>query len=607
VTPIEDYALLGDRRSAALVSRGGSVDWWCTPRFDSPACFAALLGAPENGRFLLAPKEEAVSTRHYRDGSLVLETEHATKTGRVRVVECLVRDTERPTLVRLVEGIEGTVDMHLELIVRFDYGSVVPWVRRVDGAWRAVAGPDGLEMATPVHVHGRRMSTVADFVVHAGEQVPFALGWFPSHDPQRVKPNAAELIEQTERGWVEWTSRVLPTSEWREAVTRSVLTLEALTYAPTGGIVAAPTTSLPEAIGGSRNWDYRFCWVRDATLTLEALLASGFREEADRWRNWLLRTVAGDPEKLQTMYGVDGERRLTELDLDWLPGYGGSRPVRSGNCAHTQLQLDTYGELIDVLYQAARHGIQPSGNTWEVARLVLDVLERRWTEPDEGIWEVRGRRRHFTLSKVLCWVAFDRAVALVEHFDLDGPVDRWRALRDTIHAEVSERSYNASKGAFVQSYGSDELDAATLLIPAVGFLPATDPRVLGTIDAIERELIVDGLVRRYDAGNASIDGIGEPEGVFLPCSFWMAEALALAGRGDKARALFERLIGMANDVGLYSEEYDPVHSRLLGNFPQAFTHLALVGAAYTLSPPSTSTRRRRDRDHAQPPYMQRDE
>jgi GH15 family glucan-1,4-alpha-glucosidase len=497
--------------------------------------------------------------------------------------------------------------MHLELIVRFDYGSVVPWVRRVDGAWRAVAGPDGLEMRTPVHVHGRRMSTVADFTVHAGDQAPFVLGWFPSHNPQPVDADAAALIKDTERGWVDWACRVVPTSEYHEAVTRSVLTLEALTYSPTGGIVAAPTTSLPEVMGGSRNWDYRFCWVRDATLTLEALLASGFREEAQRWRNWLLRTVAGDPDMLQTLYGVDGERRLTELELDWLPGYAGSSPVRSGNCAHTQLQLDTYGEIIDMLYQSARHGIPPGGNTWEVARLLLDVLEHRWTEPDEGIWEVRGRRRHFILSKVLSWVAFDRAVALVEHYDLDGPVDRWRALRDTIHAEVCDRSYNANKGAFVQSYGSDQLDASALLIPAVGFLPATDPRVLGTIDAIARELSVDGLVRRYDTNDASFDGIGEPEGVFLPCSFWMAEALVLAGRRDEGRALFERLLGLANDLGLFSEEYDPVQGRMLGNFPQAFTHLAVVGAAYTLSPPSASTPRRRDRNHVHNPFMDRDD
>ena len=601
MTPIEDYALLGDRRTAALVSRSGSIDWWCTPRFDSGACFAALLGIAEHGRFLLTPKQDAVSTRKYRDGSLVLETEHATESGRVRVTDCLARGTDRPTLVRLVEGLDGAVDMDLQLVVRFDYGSAVPWVRRVEGAWRAIAGPDGLELRTPVHLHGRQMSTVAEFPVSAGDKVPFVLGWFPAYDPQPVSTDAAGLIEDTARIWIEWSARALPCAEWHDEVVRSVVTLEALTYAPTGGIVAAPTTSLPEVVGGSRNWDYRFCWVRDATLTLEALLATGFREEAERWRDWLLRTAAGDPEKLQTLYGVAGERRLTEQELAWLPGYRGSSPVRTGNGAHEQLQLDTYGELVDVLFQSARHGIRPSANAWALAIALLDTLERRWSEPDEGIWEVRGARRHFTHSKVLSWVAFDRAVAMVEHYGYGGPVERWRALRDVIHTEVCEHGYSAKRGAFVQSYGSDELDASVLMIPIVGFLPGNDPRVLGTIDVITRDLTVDGLVRRYDPTDESIDGIGESEGVFLPCNFWLAEALALAGRHDEARTLFERLLGLANDVGLFAEEYDPARGTLLGNFPQAFTHLALVGSALTLSSGSTESPRRRDRNHRSAP------
>ncbi len=594
---LEDYALLGDRRTAALVSKGGSVDWWCTPRFDAPACFAALLGTPDHGRFLIAPTDpDCVTTRRYRPGTMVLETEHTTATGKVRVVDCLALEHSRPLLVRQVEGLEGSVEMAVEIIVRFDYGSIEPWVRLVDDRWRAVAGPEGVELSTPVHLHGHRKTSRAHFTVAAGKQVPFILGWFPSNEPHRITEDAAAVIDDTTAHWDRWSGRCQYAGEWREPVLRSLLTLEALTFEPTGGIVAAPTTSLPETIGGSRNWDYRYCWVRDATLTLEAFLIGGFQHEALRWREWLLRAAAGDPLTLQTMYGVAGERRLTELELPWLPGYEGSAPVRTGNGAHSQLQLDVYGELLDVLWQATRAGTPPSENSWALAQLLLGVLEDRWREPDEGIWEVRGPRRHFTHSKVLCWVAFDRAVAMVEHAGYEGPADRWRAIRDEIHAEVCDKGYDTELGAFTQCFGIKKLDASTLMIPLVGFLPGDDPRVRSTIDAIRRDLTDDGLVRRYVAEEDAIDGIGEPEGVFLPCSFWLVEALALAGEHDEARTLFDRLLVMANDVGLFSEEYDTKAKRFLGNFPQAFTHLALVAAAHTLAPDaSPSRRRRRDR------------
>jgi GH15 family glucan-1,4-alpha-glucosidase len=594
VPALEDYALLGDRRTAAMVSRAGSVDWWCAPRFDAPACFAAMLGTADHGRFSIAPKDGVVrTTRRYRPGTMVLETEHETASGRVRVVDCLALGHSRPLLVRLVEGLNGQVDMAVELIVRFDYGSIVPWVRRVDERWRAIAGPDGLELCTPLQLHGRGLTSAAEFTIAAGEHMPFVLGWFPSHEPRRVPEDARALVEHTTTTWARWSERCEYSGEWREPVLRSLVTLEALTFEATGGIVAAPTTSLPEMPGGSRNWDYRYCWVRDATLTLEAFMIGGYQDEALRWREWLLRAVAGDPEQLQTMYGVAGERRLTELELAWLPGYENSKPVRTGNGAHTQLQLDVYGELLDVLWQAARAGTPPGAGSWSLAQLLLEVLETRWREPDEGIWEVRGRRRHFTHSKVLCWVAFDRAVAMVEQAGYDGPADRWRAIRDEIHAEVCAQGYDERLGAFTQSFSSTELDASVLMIPLVGFLPGDDPRVRSTIDVLRRELTDDGFVARYDPSDPGVDGIGEPEGVFLPCSFWMVEALTLAGERDDARALFERLLGLANDVGLFSEEYDPKTRRLLGNFPQAFTHLALVGAAHTLAPERSPQRRRR--------------
>jgi len=598
---LEDYALLGDCHSAALVSREGSIDWWCVPRFDSPACFAALLGTPDHGRFLITPTGPAQSSRRYRPESMVLETEHDTDTGRVRVVDCLVTGRDRPLLVRLVEGITGEVAMRVELIVRFDYGSIVPWVRHYDGAWQAVAGPDLLELSTPVRLAGANLTTTAQFTVGRRDRVPFVLGWFPSHDGERVPSNATQLISRTSKHWKTWSARCGYRGQWRDAVLRSLLTLESLTYAPTGGIVAAPTTSLPETLGGSRNWDYRYCWVRDATLTLEALIAGGYSDEAARWRQWLVRAAAGRPEELQTMYGVAGERRLTELELDWLPGYGGAKPVRTGNAAHEQLQLDVYGELADVLWQGVRADMMLSAEQWSLLGLLLESLERRWGEPDEGIWEVRGPRRHFTHSKVMCWVAFDRALAIAEAMGLEGPLDRWREIRDEIHDQVCDRAFNATLGAFTQTYDGTDLDAAVLMIPLVGFLPASDPRVASTISAIDRDvseggLTQDGFVMRYIPTHESVDGIGEREGVFLPCSFWLVEALALSGRTHEAHALFERLLVLANDVGLYSEEYDPDVPRLLGNFPQAFTHLALVAAAHTLEPETFAmTRRRRDR------------
>jgi len=596
VPALEDYALLGDRRTAALVSRTGSVDWWCTPRFDAPACFAALVGTPEHGHFSIAPTAALVDTsRLYRPGTMVLETEHETESGMVRVVDCLALGHARPLLVRIVEGISGSVEMGVELVTRFDYGSIIPWVRRVDGRWRAIAGPEGLELYTPVRLHGRGKTSAAEFTVAAGEQVPFVLGWFPSQDPRPVPDDASALVEHTTGMWSHWSARCAYSGEWREPVLRSLLTLEALTTETTGGIVAAPTTSLPETIGGTRNWDYRYCWVRDATLTLEAFLIGGYQTEALRWREWLLRAAAGDPEQLQTMYGVGGERRLTELELDWLPGYEGSTPVRTGNGAHSQLQLDVYGELLDVLWQAARAGTPPSANSWSLALLLLEVLEKRWREPDEGIWEVRGPRRHFTHSKVLCWVAFDRAVAMVEQAGYRGPVERWRAIRDEIHAAVCKQGYDRKRRTFTQSFGSAELDASVLMIPLVGFLPGDDPRVRSTIDVLRRELTHDGFLRRYQPSDPGIDGIGEPEGVFLPCSFWLVEAMALAGQHDDALALFERLLALANDLGLFAEEYDPTARRFLGNFPQAFTHLAMVAAAHTLAPErSPQQRRRRD-------------
>ncbi len=591
---IEDYALIGDTHTAALVSRGGSIDWLCLPRFDSPACFSALLGDERHGRWLIAPAGPVRSVRRsYQGDSLVLETEFRTRDGVVRLVDCMPPRQRDPDVARVVEGVRGRVHMRMELVIRFDYGSIVPWVRRQDGALHAIAGPDSVWLRSPVEVRGENFRTVAEFTVEEGERVPFILTWHESHRraPRAIDPIRA--VDDTESWWSKWASRITYEGAWRDAVIRSLLTLKALTYAPTGGIVAAPTTSLPEALGGVRNWDYRQCWVRDATLTLDALMLAGLVSEAKAWREWLLRAVAGRPGQMQIMYGLAGERRLTEQELGWLPGYEGSRPVRTGNAAVNQFQLDVYGEVMDALYLARRAGLQTDEPAWDFQLALMDFLESNWQEPDEGIWEIRGPRRHFTHSKVMAWVAMDRAVKAVELHGLAGPLDRWRALRREIHEEVCERGFDAGRDSFVQSYGGSQLDASLLMIPMVGFLPASDPRVRGTVDAIQRELVVDGLVLRYHPDDsASVDGLPPGEGAFLACSFWLADNLALLGRLDEARAQFERLLELRNDVGLLAEEYDPKAGRQLGNFPQAFSHVALVNTASHLSAPTPRGHRR---------------
>ncbi|MEZ5080105.1 MAG: glycoside hydrolase family 15 protein [Thermoleophilia bacterium] len=592
---IEDYALIGDLHTAALIGRDGSIDWCCFPRFDSDACFAALLGDPENGRWRLAPAEPAVrSTRRYRDGTLILESVVETASGTIRTIDFMPPRTRAPDIIRIVEGLDGEVAMRSELRIRFDYGRIVPWVRRLDGARVAIAGPDALCFRAPVEVRGEAMATVADFVVRAGERVSFALTWFPSH--QRLPPGPADpeaALAQTESYWLDWGAAYTHHGDRHEAVRESLLILKALTYAPTGGIVAAPSTSLPEVIGGPRNWDYRFCWLRDATLTLSAMLDCGYREEARAWRGWLLRAVAGDAADLQIMYGLAGERRLDERELEWLTGFEGSRPVRVGNAAHRQLQLDVYGEVMDAAYRASVHGVRADADEWSLLTTLLAWLEDGWRRPDAGIWEVRGPERHFTHSKVMAWVAFDRGVRFNEEFGLPAPVERWRRIRDEIRGEVLGRSWSVERQAFVQSYGSTELDASLLLLPLVGFIPADDPRMVSTVAAIRRDLTRDGLVLRYmPREGGPLDGLDAGEGVFLPCSFWLVSVLAMQGRGDEARELFERLLDIRNDVGLLSEEYDPVGNRQLGNVPQAFTHLALVNAALALEVGSAASSRR---------------
>jgi len=591
---IEDYALIGDLQTAALVERGGSIDWLSFPRFDSGACFAALLGDVENGRWLLAPRGEATSTRRYLHDTLVLETTWETPEGTVRVFDFMPPRGKAPDVVRMVEGVRGQVAMRSELVIRFDYGHVVPWVRRVDDTRQAVAGPDALCFRTPAHTRGENMRTVSEFAIEEGERVPFVLTWYPSHETEPAEIDPEVALAETESFWREWNARcTVPfPGEWVDLLHRSLMVLKALTYAPTGGIVAAPTTSLPEWIGGVRNWDYRYCWLRDATLTLLALLHADHVDEALDWRAWLLRAVAGDPADIQIMYGVAGERRLTELELPWLSGYEDSAPVRIGNAASEQLQVDVFGEIMDALYQARAHGLPKQQHAWEIQKTLLRYLEGAWTQPDEGIWEIRGEPRHFVHSKVMAWVAFDRGVRSVEEQGLDGPVDRWREVRDSIHAEVCERGYDDAVGSFVQSYGSQEVDASLLMIPLIGFLAASDRRVRGTIEAVERELLQDGLVVRYRT-RAGVDGLPPGEGVFLPCSFWLVDCYELTGRHDEAHALFERLVALANDVGLLAEEYDPATQRLLGNFPQAFTHLALVNSAFNVLPHLPSPMHRR--------------
>jgi GH15 family glucan-1,4-alpha-glucosidase len=582
--PIEDYALLGDCQTAALVGNDGSIDWLCFPRFDSPACFAKLLGEREHGRWKIAPVGEPTRvTRRYRDGTMILETEIETADGVVVIIDFMPLRTRAPDIVRIVVGKRGTVRMNMDLVVRFDYGSTVPWVRKVDGALLAVAGPNAVRLVAPVSHRGEGMATVADFDMREGERVPFILTWYPSfaHEPGAIDPERA-LVE-TESFWKKWSDRSTYQGEHKEAVTRSLITLKALTDARTGGIVAAPTTSLPEALGGVRNWDYRYCWLRDATFTLLSLLSAGYREEAQSWREWLLRAVAGEPSKLQIMYTVNGDRRLEEYEVPWLPGYEKSAPVRIGNAAFAQRQLDVYGEVIDALHQSHCRGLDTEEFAWRMQVVILDFLETAWKEPDEGIWEVRGPRRDFTHSKVMAWVAFDRAVKSVERFKVEGPLDKWRTIRDAIHREVCDKGYDSKKNTFVQHYGATDLDASVLMLPLVGFLPASDPRVRGTVEAIMRELDDEGFVRRYLPQKSGVDGLPGAEGVFLPCTFWLADNLYLLGRHDEARAIFARLLALRNDVGLLSEEYDVRKRRLVGNFPQAFSHVSLVNSACNLS------------------------
>ena len=583
--PIEDYGLIGDLHAAALVGRDGSIDWLCLPRFDAGACFAALLGTPGHGRWLIAPAAAVRGTRRrYREGTLILETDFETDDGAVRIIDCMPLSGERWDVLRIVEGLDGRVPMRMELVIRFDYGAIVPWVRQVDGMLQATAGPDRLELHTDVPLRGEDMKTVAEFDVAAGERRPFLLNYSPSFEAPRpaVDPDAA--LAATEDTWCAWTRRCNYQGRWRAQVERSLITLKALTYEPTGGIIAAPTTSLPEQPGGVRNWDYRYCWLRDATFTLGALLLAGYHDEATAWREWLLRAAAGSPEDLQVLYSVTGERRLDEYLVGWLPGYGAGGPVRVGNAASKQFQLDIYGEIMDTLHLARGAGLEPEPDAWRIQLALLHYLESAWQLPDEGIWEVRGPRRHFTHSKVMAWVAFDRAVKDAEAFGLEGPVARWRQLRDAIHAQVCTAGFDAARNTFVQSYGSALLDASLLLIPQVGFLPPEDPRVRGTVEAIERELVADGLVLRYTT-ESDVDALPAGEGCFLPCSFWLADALVLIGRREEGEALFERLLGLANDLGLLAEEYDPRGGHQLGNFPQALTHMALINTARLLSMP----------------------
>jgi GH15 family glucan-1,4-alpha-glucosidase len=584
---IEQYAMVGDTQTAALIGDDGSVDWMCAPRFDSGACFAALLGDENNGRWLIAPAAGGRATRRqYRDHTLVLETEFETPDGAVRIIDFMPIRDQTVDVVRIVEGLRGHVPMQMHLTIRFDYGQTIPWVRNIGGALVAVAGPDALVLRAPVETRGVGHSTVAEFTVRAGQRVPFSLAWYPSHQDVPRPRNTAWSLSRTESWWHNWSKKWTYDGDYPEALQRSVITLKALTYAPTGGIVAAPTTSLPEWIGSVRNWDYRFCWLRDATFTLLSLLHAGYEEEARAWRGWLLRATAGEPDELQIMYGPAGERRLTEWKVPWLPGYQGSTPVRVGNAASEQFQLDVYGEVIDALYESRRGAIvERDLHALDLILALLDFLEDAWKRPDEGIWEVRGPRQHFTHSKVMAWVAFDRAVRGLHEFGTQDDIDaatRFAAIRDEIHAEVCAKAYDADRKTFVQAYGSSNLDAALLMMPLVGFLPATDERMQGTVAAIQRELTTEGFVRRYST-DAAVDGLPPGEGVFLPCTFWMADNLALMGRVDEGRALFERLIGLANDVGLLAEEYDPESRRHLGNFPQAFTHVALVNSGFNLS------------------------
>ena len=590
---IEDYALIGDLHTGGLVGKDGSIDWLCLPRFDSASCFSALLGRrEEHGHWKIAPEGGIRRIeRRYRDGSLVLETTFETEDGAVRLIDFMPQRQRNPDVVRIIEGIRGSVPMRMDLLVRFDYGAVIPWVRLIGEHLTFIGGPDALVLHTPLALHDENGTRVSRFRVDANTRIPIVLTWFPSHRPLPRAIDPDQALADTERYWRLWSSRCTYDGPYRDHVVRSLITLKALIYRPTGGIVAAPTTSLPEKLGGVRNWDYRYCWIRDATFTLRALMAAGYREEARKWRDWLLRAVAGDPKQFQILYGPAGERRVTERELPWLPGYENSRPVRIGNAAAGQFQLDVFGEVMGCLGQARRVGIDSEPSAWDLQRALLDYLESAWHRPDEGVWEVRGPRRHFTHSKVMAWFAFDRAIAAVEHFGLDAPVERFRALREQIHREVCERGWDEEKQTFTYFYGSRSPDASLLMLPLIGFLPPDDPRIMGTIRCIERELARGPFIYRY-SGEASekIDGLPPGEGAFLPCSFWYAQALHLMGRHEEARRVFESILAVANDVGLLSEQYDVDARRLLGNFPQAFTHVGLVNGAlhsWTIAKPGT--------------------
>jgi GH15 family glucan-1,4-alpha-glucosidase len=579
---IEDYALIGDGHTAALVSKGGSIDWLCWPRFDSPACFAALLGSPDNGRWRIAPVEAPVTvTRRYWPGTLILETVFETASGSVALIDFMA--VEKDSIVRIVEGRGGSVEMQLDLSLRFEYGSAVPWVTRLNhgSGIRAIAGPDQVVLQSDIKLHGKAMTTVASFIAEAGHRTRFVLSHAASHLPLPTAPHADQALDDADASWTAWTGRGTYRGVYRNEVQRSLLTLKALSYYPTGGIVAAPTTSLPEQPGGTRNWDYRYCWLRDATFTLMALVHAGYREEAQAWGAWLRRSVAGTPAQLQTLYGLGGERWVLEWEVPWLSGYQGASPVRVGNAASSQLQLDVFGELVDALYQEAALGLARPMASWDIQRSLVGHLEKIWEYPDESIWEVRGGAQNFTFSKVMVWVALDRAIRGAETFNLPAPLDRWRALRTRVHDTVCREGFNTKRGSFVQYFGGDTLDASLLLLPLVGFLPPEDPRVRGTVEAIGRDLMVDGLIRRYHTAETQ-DGLTGGEGVFLACSFWYVDNLVLQDRQEEARAMFERLLALANDVGLLAEEYDPVGRRQLGNFPQAFSHLALINSALNL-------------------------
>lgn len=596
---IEDYALIGNNATAALVGRDGSIDWLCFPRFDSEACFAGLLGSNENGHWTIAPVAEHPSVeRRYRPGTLVLETEFTTPEGRVVMTDFMDRRGEEQDLIRIIRGIEGNVPMAMELVIRFGYGQFAPWVSHLpDGRLQAIAGSDRVVLSTPVELRGEDFSTRALFTIGAGEEIPFLLTWSDSFTAVTAQPDPNKVLADVVKAWEKWSSKHKNQGPYHEAVLRSIITLKALSHYRSGGIIAAATTSLPEEIGGVRNWDYRYCWLRDSTFTLSALLEAGFVQEASNWRDWLLKAVAGSPDQMQIMYGVGGERRLTEFELPELQGYEASQPVRIGNAASEQFQLDVWGEVLDTFYQALKRGLPKSEAAWNLQKALVSHVTKVWVKPDDGIWEIRGKRRHFVHSKVMAWVAVDRAIRIIEEFKEEGPLDHWRRVRAQIHDEVCRFGYSLETGSFVQYYGSKDLDASLLMLPLVGFLPPDDPRMKGTVAAVEKHLLNDGFVARYNT-RTSVDGLPGDEGVFLACSFWLADNYVLQGRMTEAKELFERLLALRNDVGLLAEEYSPCEKRQLGNFPQAFSHLALVNSAHNVSGESKPAQRRSGRRKA---------